>query len=205
MIAILDNLALHGTGIGLALLGLFSLGLFAQWVMWLFGWGRFARRPTGMDGSYHPETPIGLGAVFFAKLISEFRHLLALVIVGLFAVALFVAMLPGLRAGNIAEIKSGVEAVAAALGGLIGSIIGYYFGESTAVRADIQSGNQAPPELRPPDSGAPQAPSSIAPAGKSEALEALVRAAEVPPADDDESAGPPESPEAGGGGSHGPV
>jgi len=45
-------------------------------------------------------------------------------------------MLPGLMSGEISQVTDGVQAVAAALGGLIGSIIGYYFGESAASRKD---------------------------------------------------------------------
>lgn len=78
------------------------------------------------------------------KIIYEFRHLLALLIVVLFAVALFAAMWPGMMKGDVALIKDGLQAVAAALGGLIGSIIGYYFGESAASKAPRLGGSGVP-------------------------------------------------------------
>ena len=69
---------------------------------------------------------------FFVKIINDFRHLLALVLVVLFGLALFAAMWPGMMKQDVSLIKDGLQGVAAALGGLIGSIIGYYFGESAA-------------------------------------------------------------------------
>jgi hypothetical protein len=54
-------------------------------------------------------------------------------------------------------IKDGLQGVAAALGGLIGSIIGYYFGESAA-KNRVSDGNALPPppivEQESPQDGA---------------------------------------------------
>ena len=51
---------------------------------------------------------------------------------------------------HVAEIKDGVQAVDAALSGLIGSIVGYYFGESAAKsRSPIES-STPPPAVEQP-------------------------------------------------------
>jgi len=106
--------------------------VFVSWMAWVFGWGRFARRSAPASAQTLPY----IVTSFFVALINDFRHFLALVIVMLFAVALFIAMYPGFQDGNVTALTEGVESVAAALGGLIGSIIGYYFGESAATRKD---------------------------------------------------------------------
>lgn len=150
MTRLLTYFAEHWTGILVLILVLFALALLANWLSWILGIGRFKGRGAS------PGTSGGIRYVitdFFVKIISEFRHLLALVIVSLFAVTLFLAMIPGLRASNVDTIKEGVQAVAAALGGLIGSIIGYYFGESAAAKRESQSpslGLDAPVQTSPP-------------------------------------------------------
>lgn len=117
------------------LVGLLAvLCAFVTWMAWVFGWGRFAHRQRPTPSSGQPLRYIV--ANLFVEIINDFRHFLALVIVVLFAVALFAAMYPGFRARNVTDLAEGVESVAAALGGLIGSIIGYYFGESAATRKD---------------------------------------------------------------------
>jgi hypothetical protein len=126
----------HRGAIAVAIAGLFAIGLFVNWMAWIFKIGRFARASV----TPAPGQPLRyVVANFFAEIINDFRHFLALVIVVLFAVALFAAMYPGLLTGNIDTLTDGVQAVAAALGGLIGSIIGYYFGESAASRKDAQT------------------------------------------------------------------
>jgi hypothetical protein len=130
-----------------------------QWVCWIFRVGRFR---SGAAGRARQEDLRFVTAEFFVRLINDFRHLLALVVVFMFALVLFAAMLPGLRNGDIATIKEGLQAVAAALAGLIGSIIGYYFGESAAAKKEqgtrpVVESRQAPvqaapgetPEIRP--------------------------------------------------------
>jgi hypothetical protein len=164
MTAFLGFLATQRNGIAMLLLVLGALAGLLNWLLWMFRRGRF--RGTS------PQTDQRLRVVltdFFVKLIDDFRHLLALVIVLLFALALFLAMLPGLHSGNLNDIKDGVQVVAAALGGLIGSIIGYYFGESAggkksqppqppapasqAEGPDSTDGTVRPPPDRPPIQG----------------------------------------------------
>jgi hypothetical protein len=105
-----------------------------QWFAWIFSIGRFkstdatppGARPSGQSLRYvFSEAAV--------KIINDFRHLLALVIVVIFALALAYAMLQA-RA-SIADMKEALQAVVATLGGLVGSIIGYYFGESAVTRA----------------------------------------------------------------------
>ena len=61
-----------------------------------------------------------------------FRHLLALAIVLLFGVVLIFSLV---RAGqDPQQISTVLQAVTSSLGGLIGAIIGYYFGESAGRR-----------------------------------------------------------------------
>jgi hypothetical protein len=168
MTTFLGFLAAQRNGILLLMLVLFVLCFLVNWVLWMFRWGRY--------GGISPQADTKLRLVltdFFIKLINDFRHLLALVMVFLFAVALFLAMAPGVKGGNLNEIKDGVQTVAAALGGLIGSIIGYYFGESAgakmrqtpapseppatvgpAVQPDVRDGTIEPPPAPPPIQGA---------------------------------------------------
>lgn len=128
-----------------------------NWIAWIFRLGRFSQ-PTGPGAPTQQPLRFLIGN-FFVEIINDFRHFLALVIVLLFAVALFVGMYPGLVHGDIDAIKDGVQAVAAALGGLIGSIIGYYFGESAASKSaqttqpPIVGDTRTPVQQPPPDEG----------------------------------------------------
>jgi hypothetical protein len=54
-------------------------------------------------------------ANFFVKIVNDFRHLLALVLVILFGLALFAAMWPGMMKQDVSLIKDGLQGVAAAL------------------------------------------------------------------------------------------
>jgi hypothetical protein len=140
MSAFLGFLAAQRDGILVLLIALGVFGGLLNWLLWMFRWGRFL-------GS-SPQTDTRLRFVlteFFVKLIDDFRHLLALVIVLLFAWTLFLAMWPGVRKGNLNDVKDGVQAVAAVFGGLIGSIIGYYFGESAGSRRRQPPGLNEPP------------------------------------------------------------
>lgn len=123
-----------------------------QWIVWILGRGRFGK----------PPSPAGRAELRFifseaaVKIINDFRHLLALVIVLIFAFALGYSLI---KAASIAtnpsspttieNMKEALQAVVATLGGLVGSIIGYYFGESTVAKS---------PEPKPPDAGGSQPP-----------------------------------------------
>ncbi len=122
-----------------SLLVLLVFGIVVNWALWMFGWGRFRGRPAS-DSKLRFVL-----ADFFVKIINDFRHLLALVMVVLFALALFAAMWPGMIKQDVSLMKEGLQSVAAALGGLIGSIMGYYFGESAARNRSSVADNASPP------------------------------------------------------------
>lgn len=137
----------YRSGIFFFLVCLGSLALLVQWFAWIFGLGRFgsgaAETGTGTETDSGPQKT-NLRKLFsgaFVKIVNDFRHLLALVIIGVFAIALGfslwkAASLPATDdpASVINNMKEALQAVVATLGGLVGSIIGYYFGESTAVK-----------------------------------------------------------------------
>lgn len=87
------------------------------------------------------------------KIINEFRHLLALLVLVIFGFALSFSLIKAgsLTTGDLVmNMKGALEGVVATLGGLVGSIIGYYFGESSTSK---------PVEAKPPE-GSPQASQS---------------------------------------------
>lgn len=100
-----------------------------QWTTWIFGLGRF--RASGAQRDRRSQLRFVL-ADFFVKIIVDFRNLLALLVLLIFVGALIWVL--AAADGKMADIKDGLQAVVAALGGLVGSIIGYYFGESAASR-----------------------------------------------------------------------
>ena len=108
-----------------------------QWFCWIFQIGRFkatSRTDTApQDESQHVRYII---ANLFVNIINDFRHLLALVIVLVFAITLFVV----LYKNPATEIGSAMQSVSSVFGGLIGAIIGFYFGEKSALR-DNNSNN----------------------------------------------------------------
>lgn len=119
----------HRNGIFVCLFCLLALLLTLNWLSWLFAWGRFKEPKQSVRGQH-------LRYIFsdaIVKIINDFRHLLALVIVFIFAFVLVYSMI---RAGsNIETMKESIQVVVASLGGLVGSIIGYYFGESAIAKA----------------------------------------------------------------------
>ena len=56
---------------------------------------------------------------------------------------------------NVEHIRDGVQAVAAALGGLMGSIIGYYFGESAANKNRLSGADLTAPPSIPVEQASP--------------------------------------------------
>lgn len=160
MTSILDYAGEHAVGIVVLLLAVATACGTLQWILWLFGLGRFR------DVSPREANTRYILTQLFVKIITDFRHFLALVIVVVFAIALFMAISPGLLSGNVADIAEGVQIVAAGLGGLIGSIIGYYFGESAA-RRDAATTLETGPDVQEVQQGLGE----IRPAGKPKGLE----------------------------------
>ncbi|WP_187970257.1 hypothetical protein [Aquibium microcysteis] len=104
-----------------------------QWAFWIAGWGRFRPRADNMAPGREgfAERPIRfVFAELFAKLVNDFRHLLALIVMLVFlfsvAYALWVA------GTNVDNMNKALQAVTGSLSGIIGVIIGYYFGETVA-------------------------------------------------------------------------
>lgn len=138
---VLNYFANNATGlINIALSLLFFVALI-NYILWIFGLGRFKKfytqKKINKDGTVETveaeskkENMRYLMSTALVEIINDFRHLLALLIVLVFAFALAYALF---RAGtNQNEMKDAFQVVTATLGGLVGSIIGYYFGESAA-------------------------------------------------------------------------
>lgn len=154
-------------GILLLLLILASLVIFIQWLSWIFGWGRFGKAAP-------PSSRAELRFIFSeatVKIINDFRHLLALLIVLIFAFALAYSLFKAASVETNAtsptmvdNMKEALQAVVATLGGLVGSIIGYYFGESSVVKSpdakpiETVGTTPAPAVQAPPAAGDVKAP-----------------------------------------------
>lgn len=135
----------YRSGILVFFLSLAGIAFLVQWIAWILRKGRFGVVAPAQAGRAELRFIFSEAIV---KIINDFRHLLALIIVVIFAVALgyalwkaaSVAIGPG-SPSVVSNMKEALQAVVATLGGLVGSIIGYYFGESSVVK---------PPEKTPP-------------------------------------------------------
>lgn len=168
-------LASQWQGIFVFVLLLLTAVLLVQWIAWVFSLGRFAGpRPARRDTLRY------VFADLVVKIIDDFRHLLALVIVVIFALALTYTLVLASyeRVNRLAAASDALQAVVSSLGGLIGAIIGYYFGEKAGERA-AASGGAAPPR----EPAAPSAQAAPADAGAGPP----VKAAPAPPTLHDES------------------
>ncbi len=105
-----------------SILGLLLITLLAiQWFCWIFGLGRFKNIEAQKDNIEYIITN------FFVNLINDFRHLLALMIVFVFAITLFYV----LYKTGATELGEAMQQVSSTFSGLIGAIIGFYFGEKS--------------------------------------------------------------------------
>lgn len=134
----------HQVGILILIAILAAVVLLVQWLAWIFSVGRFgAKNPTPSDLSLRY-----IVSQFLVNVIDDFRHLLALIIVIIFALVLGYAII---QAGNeFDKITAALQTVVATLGAIIGSILGYYFGESAATKSLAQEQIPTPvgePEL----------------------------------------------------------
>ena len=87
----LDFFAQQRVGILVTILVLFSGVLLLQWISWIFEWGRF-KNPT--KSGNHQDLRFVI-TDFFLKIIDDFRHLLALILVLVFLFALVLMLWPG--------------------------------------------------------------------------------------------------------------
>ena len=149
---LLPYLADNKVGIFVIFAILFAVAFLVQWLSWVFGWGRFKPDTSQASPDSQSRSTIRLIiADLFVKVIDDFRHLLALLIVVLFAFALIYVLIVSQYgdATKIDNINKAMQAVTGTLGGIIGVILGYYFGES-AGRANrgepIKPGDAVEPE-----------------------------------------------------------
>lgn len=170
-----DYLAANWRGIGVAILLIFAAVLVVQWLAWIFRKGRF-----GTDTRIERKDTLRfVFADLLVKIIDDFRHLLALVVILIFALAMafgfvLVAYETEARMDALADV---LQAVVSALGGLIGAIIGYYFGEKAGERR--ADGLQPPPGGTAPAGPAAQGLPPDAPAARA----APIRPAPRPPSE----------------------
>lgn len=153
----------HWQGILVFGLLLLAIGALVQWVMWIFARGRFQKK----DALTGRQTLRFVFADLLVKIIDDFRHLLALVIVVIFALALtyslvLVAYEPS---GRLEAVAKALQAVVSSLGGLIGAIIGYYFGEKAGEKAATTAGSPPPPVQTPQTGAVPTTAGQVPPAG----------------------------------------
>ena len=132
---------------GIVFLGqiVFFAIVFAMVTCWTFGWGRFSRDAAGARPK--SENLRYLITEALTKIINDFRHLLALILVLIFGCALVYTLVQA--GGQMDKIKEALQAVTSTLGGLVGSIIGYYFGESKGRANASEGGAEGPPEVPP--------------------------------------------------------
>lgn len=143
----LDSVWNQRGGIFVLLAGIIVLAVVLRYLAFIFRWGRFREMPV------KPESAVGyVVAQFFANLINDFRHFLALILVLIFAGALAVGLI--VSPHDVPGLTGALQAVTSTLGGLIGSIIGYYFGESAVKRtqSDAERATPAGPAIQSPQS-----------------------------------------------------
>jgi hypothetical protein len=150
MSSLVNFFQIYRSGIFLLLLFLAGIAFLIQWLAWIFGVGRFKNIGTAS------KTSSFIFSEFTFKIINEFRHLLALLVVLIFSFALGyslikAASLPADAEGTsvIDNMKEALQAVVATLGGLVGSIIGYYFGESSVSKPVLPATPLPPPDTKP--------------------------------------------------------
>jgi len=123
--------------------------LFIQWIAWLFSLGRFnvqIASPRKRSDSIR-----FLLTDLMVKIINDFRHFLALIMVAIFGIVLIYSLTT--YATSSKELTNVLQAVISTVGVLIGTIIGYYFGETAGKKSsgDIDTSEKEDPVL-PDDS-----------------------------------------------------
>lgn len=119
-----------------------GLMILVHYILFMFRLGRY--KP--VEGDSEGDGSRGFLRIFVLKTVTNFRNLLALVVAVIFTGALFYAMVFASKDDEtFKQQMEAIQVVVASLGGLIGSIIGYYFGESKAaasvIAADSADGN----------------------------------------------------------------
>jgi len=143
----------YSGGILVLFFSLAAIVLLIQWLAWIFQIGRFriGRTGTGTGDGSRPSSLRFVLADFLVKIINDFRHLLALLMIVIFASTLLFMLF---RAGeDMADLTDALQVVVATLGGLLGSILGYYFGESAVRKARGEDEGGAGEGKTPPEQG----------------------------------------------------
>lgn len=110
---------------------LLLIGIFVTWIAWLGGFWRFKSKTT--DANKRETTIRYMMVKFLTEIINDFKHILAILLTLMFVITVFSIIYFALfKQENFTILKDGLQVVVASLGGLVGSIIGYYFGESAA-------------------------------------------------------------------------
>ncbi len=116
----------HINGFLILILLVFAIVAVINWLARIFKWGKY--KGVQLPPEEYSNTRYIISQ-FFVNIISDFKHLLALVIVIIFASLIIYSMR---TTDDFEEKMKALQLVIASLGGLLGSIIGYYFGESAA-------------------------------------------------------------------------
>ena len=143
----LTFLSNHSNGICILLIIILSGLITVNWLARIFQWGKYKDKEKSGEGksgegkSEKEKESNGFGYImtqFFTNLISDFKHLLALIIVIVFTTLIIYSMT---TTPIFKEKMEALQLVIASLGGLLGSIIGYYFGESAGKNRDLPISN----------------------------------------------------------------
>lgn len=129
--------------IGQGIVVLVSLVAAGQWIAWILGVGRFRER-SARSGWFVQD--------FASTISADFRHILASALVVLFGVALFVGI--ALEGGY----PDAMQPVMNSFPGLLGAVLGFYFGEKQAREASVQGPiglDAAPADVTPPAPASP--------------------------------------------------
>lgn len=131
----LTYLETYKTGLFVLMLLAFFIVLLFDWIMKILNLGKYKLTFRGSISSQSGQSGLlYLLGEFLAKIITDFRHFLAILLLAIFGVTLFITISgPG---GNVENLSNTLQAVMSTLGTLIGSIIGYYYGESAARKAN---------------------------------------------------------------------
>ncbi|MDC8002933.1 hypothetical protein POV27_02660 [Aureisphaera galaxeae] len=135
----------HQTGVLLLVVLIFTIVLTIRWLFKIFGLGKYkthyiVKDETGKEKLVKVQQKDENPSITYVltqslvDIVGEFRHFLALLIVLLFIILIIVAMWlsSGATDVNFENMMDAMQLVIASLGGLLGSIIGYYYGESAA-------------------------------------------------------------------------
>ena len=105
--------------------------LFIQWIAWLFSLGRFNAQIA--SPRKRSDSIRFLLTDLMVKIINDFRHFLALIMVAIFGLVLIYSLTK--YANSSEELTNVLQAVISTVGVLIGTIIGYYFGETAGKKS----------------------------------------------------------------------